>query len=206
MTITWLGHACMMITHGGYSVVLDPYAPGSVPGYAALDVEADEVLCSHDHSDHNAAGCVRLSAGKKSPFIVTEIHTWHDEVQGAKRGPSIIRIFEADGIRVAHMGDIGCPLTEDQVKTLGRLDAVMMPVGGFYTVDAAEAKAELDKLDTGVIIPMHYRGADFGYDVLSGVELFTALYTDIPVNDVGSDSIDVSAGESAQIALLDHRF
>lgn len=205
MTITWLGHACMMITHNGYSVVLDPYAPGSVPGYAPVNVEANEVLCSHGHSDHNAVDCVSVTEAV-SPFVITEIPTYHDDAQGAKRGESIIRVFEADGIRVAHMGDLGCPLTDEQAAILGRLDAVMMPVGGFYTVDAQQAKAELDKLDTGVIIPMHYRGADFGYEVLTGVELFTALYDPALVKTYDCCSIEVEKGADRQVALLSHKF
>jgi len=206
MTITWLGHACMQLTHKGYSVVLDPYTPGSVPGYKPIQARANEVLCSHGHGDHNAADCVERIPGGASPFTVTELTVPHDDAQGAKRGWCVIRVFEADGVRVAHMADLGCPLTAGQVSALGRLDAVMMPVGGFYTLDAAQAKAELDRLDVGIILPMHYKGADFGYDVLTGVERFTALYDPALVTVSDSDSIDVCAGEAARVVVLQHRF
>ena len=64
MNITWLGHSCFLVESGGWRVVLDPYY---VETYPALHVEADEVLCSHGHRDHNFLEAVTLS-GRSRPF------------------------------------------------------------------------------------------------------------------------------------------
>ena len=94
-----------------------------------------------------------------SPFTITEIHTWHDDARGTKRGSNCIRIFDDGTYRVAHLGDLGCELEPEQIEALKGLDAVMIPVGGFYTIDAKQAKALIDQIEPRVTIPMHYRGA-----------------------------------------------
>ena len=85
-------------------------------------------------------------SGKPCAVEVEELATWHDEVQGAKRGPNTMRIFSAEGLRVAHLGDLGCGLTPEQAEALSGLDALLIPVGGFYTIDAGQAKAVVDQL------------------------------------------------------------
>ena len=81
ITITWHGHSCFSVSADGYSIVLDPYAPDSVPGLPPLSLSASQVLCSHGHSDHGYTDAVDLSAGKQgSPFTVTVIQTFHDEL------------------------------------------------------------------------------------------------------------------------------
>lgn len=203
MKLTWLGHACFLVEQDGYSVVFDPYAPGFVPGLPPLSVTADRVICSHGHDDHNYAEAVTCrTGGQADPFRVTAIPTWHDEKQGALRGPNTIHVLEAGGVRIAHFGDIGCPLTPEQVRTLGRLDAALFPVGGYFTLGPEQAKTELDKLDVGLILPMHYRGKDFGFPVLATVEEFTALYDTTPVQTVDSSSVTVSPGEEKRVLLL----
>ena len=79
-------------------------------------------------------------------------------------------------VRAAHLGDLGCGLTAEQKEQLKGLDALMIPVGGFYTIDAVRAKAIVDELQPKVVIPMHYRSEAFGYDVLGTVDDFTELF------------------------------
>ena len=202
MKLTWMGHACFIVEQGAYSLVFDPYAPGKVPGLQPLSLEADRVICSHGHDDHNYAEAVRLRSGGTDPFRVTAIPTWHDDSRGSQRGPNTIHIVEADGIRIAHFGDIGCSLTRKQVKQIGRLDAALFPVGGFFTLGPEEAKAELDKLDVGLIIPMHYRGDGFGFPVIGTVDDFTALYAPVLVQKADSNEVTVSAGEDRRVLVL----
>ena len=178
MTITYLGHSCFKVESRGYVVVLDPYEEGSVPGYGPVREEADAVLCSHGHRDHGAVGCVTLRQGEVSPFAVETIHTWHDDRQGALRGPDTIHILDDGQCRVAHLGDLGCELTPEQKEKLKGLTALLIPVGGYYTIDAAQASALADELSPAVVIPMHYRGEGFGYDVIGPLEDFAALRSD----------------------------
>ena len=92
MEIIWHGYACFEIVSGDYSLVLDPYRAGTNAGFPALDVEADEVLCSHDHDGHGATAAVRLRApGKPSPFEIETLTTHHDVLQGRLRGENLVR-------------------------------------------------------------------------------------------------------------------
>ena len=174
MKLIWNGHSCFTLATEAGTLVIDPYEDGSVPGLSPLHLEADAVYCSHEHRDHGNRAAVALS-GKPCAVEVEELATWHDEVQGAKRGPNTMRIFSAEGLRVAHLGDLGCGLTPEQAEALSGLDALLIPVGGFYTIDAGQAKAVVDQLKPRVVVPMHYRGKDFGYEVIGPVEDFPAL-------------------------------
>ncbi|MCI9157140.1 MAG: MBL fold metallo-hydrolase [Lawsonibacter sp.] len=175
MKITYLGHSCFKLESQGYSIILDPYTEGSVPGYKPVQETADQALCSHGHKDHGAVECVTLRQGTASPFAVETIHTWHDDQQGALRGEDTIHILDDGQCRVAHLGDLGCELTPEQKDKLRGLTALLIPVGGYYTIDAAQASALADELAPAVVIPMHYRGEGFGYDVIGPLEDFTAL-------------------------------
>ncbi len=181
--ITWLGHSCFLVKSHGFSVVVDPYEDGSVPGLPPLRVEADEVLCSHDHHDHGARETVTLRSGQSSPFRIETMDTWHDDKQGALRGPNRIHILDDGEFRIAHLGDLGCRLTDLEGKKLKDLDVLLIPVGGYYTIDAVQAHELAERLSPRILIPMHYRGEGFGYDSLGTLEEFTGLRKDKRVYD-----------------------
>lgn len=201
ISLTWHGHSCFTIACGGYSIVVDPYAPGSVPGLPALSLAADQVLCSHSHSDHNAVDRVALRTdGPENPFHITSIDTFHDDAGGSLRGTDRIHIFEAQGLKVAHLGDLGCDLTPDQAKQLMDLDAILIPVGGYYTIDASQAKALTAALKPRVVVPMHYRSEAFGYPVIGTLDEYTKLCDDVVVLD--SDTIEITKDTKPQTAIL----
>ena len=200
MTLTWLGHSCFLIESQGYRIVLDPYEPGSVPGYLPVSLEADQVLCSHSHRDHNGVDQVTLLQGASSPFQIETISTWHDDQQGALRGPNTIHILDDGQCRVAHLGDLGCELTAAQKEQLKGLTALLIPVGGFYTIDAAQAKALADELNPQVVIPMHYRGEGYGYDVIGPLDAFTSLYNQ--AETYTGSQLELSPQAPKQIAVL----
>ena len=127
MEIQWLGHACFSITHNGYTVVIDPYNSDYVAGYPKLQgVKADKLLISHESYGHNYREGVILSGRPESdcPFTISTMEVWHDTVCGIMRGSCLIHLLETDGIRVAHMGDIGAPLSGEQQSMLFNLDAM----------------------------------------------------------------------------------
>ncbi len=177
MKITWIGHSCFKIEKDGYSIITDPYEDGYVPGLKPLRESADMVLCSHEHGDHNARSLVREIKGGACPFKVTAIETYHDEVRGAKRGPNKIHIIEDESTKIAHLGDLGCELEEDQLAMLEGLDVCMIPVGGHYTIDAQQAADLVNRIDPRITIPMHFRDdkAGFGFDVIAPVNEFAQL-------------------------------
>ena len=120
MEIQWLGHACFKISHKGYSVVIDPYDSDYTAGYPKLRVKAVKLLISHEHYGHNYRKGVELSGRPESdcPFEISTLETWHDSVGGIMRGKTLIHILEADGLKLAHMGDIGTGLTGGGISRL----------------------------------------------------------------------------------------
>ena len=128
MRITWLGHSCFALQSGAYVLVVDPYT--DVPGCGPLQVEADAVYCSHDHFDHHYLPAVTLRQGGQSPFTVRTLDTWHDDRQGALRGKNLVHIFQAEGLRVVHLGDLGHLLSQEQARQIAGCDALLLPIGG----------------------------------------------------------------------------
>lgn len=201
VVIQWLGHACFKVIGHGYAIILDPYEDHSVPGLGVLRSAAHQVLCSHAHHDHGYIEAVELQAFEGDcPWHIRHVDSWHDDQNGALRGTNRIHILELDNLRIVHLGDQGCLLTEEQLAMIGKPDVLLIPVGGFYTIDALTAKQIADKLEARVIIPMHYQGQDFGFDVLGSVEEFTVLYDMAACYD--SDSIKIDAETEAQVAVL----
>jgi L-ascorbate metabolism protein UlaG (beta-lactamase superfamily) len=202
MKITWIGHSCFKIEEAGYRVVFDPYDDGYVPGLGPVRETAEEVLCSHEHGDHNARKRVTLVSGSKSPFTVTKIETYHDPQKGALRGRNTIHILSGAGKRIAHFGDLGCELPADQLAQLENLDIAMIPVGGHYTIDAAQAADLVRKINPAHVIPMHYRGDDnsFGFDVIGTVREFTDLMDSVTFT--GSYTVDLDNLPSEQVLVL----
>jgi len=199
MTITWLGHSCFLLEANGFRIVLDPYH--EVQGLPDVKAEANAIYCSHDHFDHGYTENIRVTPGGENPFAVVEVQTFHDDQGGKLRGNNVIRKFTADGVSAAHLGDLGHPLSAAQLEALGPCDAIMIPVGGYYTIDAAAAKAVADAIGAAVVIPMHYRDGEVGFDVLSTLDDFTKLYPAEQVRQYGV-SITLEKGMEKQVAVL----
>ena len=200
VTIQWLGHSCFKLTWDDWSAVVDPYQDGSVPGLDNLQVSAIDVFCSHGHYDHDAAEVVKqIKMAAPAPKI-KRVNSFHDNEKGTKRGENIIRVFDFDGFKVAHFGDLGHLLDDEQVSRIGDVDVALLPVGGFYTIDAPTAKEVAQQVKAKVIIPMHYRTDKFGFDVIGTLDEFTKLYDDVTYT--GSDTVvyvskdDVKTGEN----------
>lgn len=191
LTITWHGHSCFTISCNGYDVVLDPYAPGSVPGLPELSLTADMVLCSHEHSDHGYTQAVRIREnGTENPFQITKIDTFHDDASGSMRGPNRIHILEAGGLKAVHLGDLGCGLTAMQADLLKKPDVLLIPVGGYYTIDAAQAAEIVERLSPRVTVPMHYRSDTFGYPVIGRLEEYTSRCSNEIIYDTNVLTVD----------------
>lgn len=201
MKITWYGHACFKIEAEGGSVIIDPYAPGSVPGLCLPELEADKVLCSHGHSDHNYAEGVKLS-GSEPRIKISAVPCCHDEEQGRLRGDNLISVIDADGLRLAHLGDLGHRLSEQQLEALGRVDVLLVPVGGFYTIDAALAQETVKALKPGVVVPMHYRAEGFGLASIAPLDEFLRLRSDtVYVDGSGFDPRELSAPATVVLSV-----
>ena len=160
---------------------------------------ADLVLCSHSHGDHNAEDKVTLT-GQQTDYTVETLCCFHDDVQGKKRGENLIRIVSGGGARVAHLGDVGHMLPPGQIKAIGHVDALLIPVGGFYTIDAKTARELADAIDAQLVIPMHYRMGQVGLPAVGEVEDFLSLVDDYVYYP--GDTISINRGTRPQIAVL----
>ena len=189
MKLTWLGHSCFAVESGGYRVVLDPYY---VESYPPLHTSANEVLCSHHHRDHDFVEAVELTPRGGSPFTVETVQTFHDDQGGALRGTNTIHVLAAEGLHVVHLGDLGHELSEEQLAPLRSCDALLIPVGGFYTIDAETAKRVADAIAPRVIVPMHYRHGSHGYDVIATMEDFLRLYPADEVHCLDGSSFELT--------------
>ena len=178
MKIKWLGHSCFLLTsESGIRALTDPF--DAKVGYTLPTVEADIVTTSHSHSDHNYIQAVKgrfvhLSEPgnyEQNGIVVTGISTFHDEVEGKKRGKNVIFIFEIEGLRICHFGDLGHVPNEQQLEMIGKIDILMVPVGGTYTINAAEAYKTVKLLKPEITIPMHFKTPVLGFPI-DGVEKF----------------------------------
>lgn len=187
LKLTWLGHACFALEAENYRILLDPYAPGYVPGLGMVKTSANKVLCSHQHADHAWQGIPVPLNEIHCPFTITAIPSFHDDAMGSKRGLNTIHIIEYNGLRVAHLGDLGHDLDDDDIEELGRLDVVLIPIGGTYTLDCQQASDLADKLQVKTVIPMHYRRGEVGFDVLQTLQEFLILrpgHQEMPGNEL----------------------
>lgn len=168
MDITPLGHASFKIRGKHVSVVTDPYDSEMVGLKFPRHTAADIITVSHAHKDHSATNQI-----EQSPFIITgpgeyEIKgvsvvgfsTFHDMESGKIRGGNTIYRMEIDGVAIAHLGDLGHVLSSEQVDNLDGVDILLIPVGGFYTIDAKQASGVITEIEPKIVIPMHYGRKD----------------------------------------------
>ena len=194
--IQWLGHSCFRMEYREYPIVIDPYEDGYVPGLAPLCTSAGAIYCSHGHGDHNAAACVKQLRVKAPPDLsVQEFAIPHDHHGGTRRGMNTIRQFRFGTLRVVHMGDTGCLPDENTLAALHGCDALLLPIGGYYTVDAKEAFAIAERIAPRCIVPMHYREDGFGFDVLGTLDDFNALFAAEEVHFLHGDTFALTAEE-----------
>jgi len=174
MKIRYLAHSSFLVTtDGGTRVLLDPYESGGFGGamkYGRITEPSDIVANSHGHADHahtaglpgNPVHVSGLHLAKSGPRTVKgvslrAVHTYHDPDQGRQRGENAVVVLEADGIHLVHCGDLGHVLSSDQVREVGAVDVLLIPVGGYFTIDAAEATHVMQSLGPRITIPMHYK-------------------------------------------------
>jgi len=198
MKIKWIGHACFLINGEKGRVITDPY-DATIP-YRPPDFTADVVTVSHEHSDHNAVERVKgnptviRGEGAHSALGITFQGTasFHDEVEGKKRGANTIFSFTMEGIQLAHLGDLGHPLTDEQVEALASVEVLFIPVGGYFTIGPKEA-ADLTKklLNLKVVFPMHYKTERLGESFpIAPVDNFTRKVQN--VKRVGSSEVTLT--------------
>ena len=208
VTIRWFGHSCFMLSDS-VKIVTDPFDKSV--GYPVPNVSADIVLVSHEHFDHN-----NISAISGKPEVIRGGQTKTAKgitfkaiksSHGQGKGDNYVRVWEFDGIRFAHFGDLGVDLTDSQYKEIGPVDAVFIPVGGYFTIDAEQATKIINKMNPKVVFPMHYKTPVMGSGFpISTLEPF--LKGKKNVEKVGKNSIILnkdSLPEEMTIYVLEYK-
>ncbi|HEY2438043.1 MAG TPA: MBL fold metallo-hydrolase [Solirubrobacteraceae bacterium] len=196
MQVEWYGQSAFRLGADGKTVFIDPFEDMSEAAasrgmqfeYPRIEgVEADLVLVTHEHMDHNGVDAIggspavlRSTAGRlESPVgEVLAAASEHDETAGTERGPNSIFVFDFDGIRTCHFGDFGQrQLREEQAEAIGPVDLIFLPVGGGPTIGAEQAAEVCRRLSPRWIVPMHYRTPRIGF--LETAEDFLELMPDV---------------------------
>jgi L-ascorbate metabolism protein UlaG (beta-lactamase superfamily) len=202
MRITYFGHSSFLVeTAGGVRVILDPYRHGAfngAVGYAAIDEPADVVVASHDHDDHGACDTIpgdplvllHPTGESVGSLKITGVDVAHDESGGSERGKNTIGILDDGDIRLVHLGDLGHTLDSATVEALGRVDVLLVPVGGFFTIDHQQAAEVVESLSPRVVIPMHYKTSKIDFPI-AAVDPFLA--TQAKVERSNESTLEVTA-------------
>ncbi len=208
MKIKYLGHAAFVIaSDSGVKIITDPYTTSPELTYGEIRATADIVTVSHDHLDHCNVAAVggdpqvlrRAEVSTARGIKFKGVISYHDDEGGRMRGGNIIFCFEVDGVRVCHLGDLGHLLDDKQKAEIGRVDILLVPVGGYYTINAKTATEVCDQLKPGVIIPMHYR-TNKGLPSIAGVDEF--LRGKAKVKWLDTSQVEFKAGELANAGQI----
>jgi len=168
MKIEFIAHATFRLTlNDGRIIIIDPYKGMSFQGrfnYPTFNAYADFVVITHDHLDHNyiedisGTPVIVRQNGEFLGITIKSYKVWHDQFEGTKFGGAVdMKLIEADGIRLLHMGDCGELLTDAQLAELGKIDVVLIPCGGFYSIDGLMAADIAKRLNARVTIACHYK-------------------------------------------------
>jgi L-ascorbate metabolism protein UlaG (beta-lactamase superfamily) len=169
--ITWLGLSCFRIRGNQAVIITDPFPPDS--GYTLGKQTADIVTVSHAHPSHSyvqgVSGPPRVVKGpgeyEISGVLILGLTTYHDAVKGQSRGKNTVYLLEIDGLTVCHLGDIGHVIGDEPVEEMGKVDILMVPVGGVTTINAAMAAETIRKIEPKMVLPMHYQTATGGREL-----------------------------------------
>jgi L-ascorbate metabolism protein UlaG (beta-lactamase superfamily) len=216
MKIKWYGHSAFLITSDqGAKIMIDPYEPGAFGGqlsYGKIKDQVDIVLTSHDHADHNytkdlpgTPQIVKGSGSKTAKGISMKgISTYHDPSQGSERGSNTIFTLKIDNIQLCHLGDLGHLLSDKELAEIGPVDILLIPVGGFFTIDPKEATRVAEQIKPKILIPMHFKTAKCGFPI-APVEDFLKGKTNSKRPKASEATFDkATLPQQMEIVVLEH--
>jgi len=216
MKIKWYGHAAFLVTSDeGTKIIIDPYEPGAFGGqlsYGKIKDQADIVLTSHDHADHNdTAGlpgtpqAVKGSGPRTIKGIsVKGVSTYHDPSKGSERGANTVFTIKVNQIQLCHLGDLGHLLSDKELAEIGPVDILLIPVGGFFTIDPKEATRVAEQIKPRVLIPMHFKTEKCGFSI-APVEDFLKGKTNIKRPKTSEVTFDkATLPKQMEVVVLEH--
>jgi L-ascorbate metabolism protein UlaG (beta-lactamase superfamily) len=184
MKINYYGHSAFNITtEKGVRIIIDPYESGAFNGtlaYGKIGDQADIVITSHNHADHSYTKDIQgkfILISRQDNLEIKDVQiktisAYHDNFGGKERGHNLISVIDADNLVLAHLGDLGHSLDYGTLQEMGKVDILLIPVGGVFTLDAALAVKVMNDIKPGITIPMHYKTAKCAFPI-APVEDFT---------------------------------
>lgn len=178
MNIQYYGHSCFKIVtkpagrgQEDVTIFIDPFDKAT--GLRPPQGNADLVLVTHDHHDHNNVEALRGNPRvidipgeySVSGINIVGVNSYHDNKNGAERGNNTFFILETEEMRICHLGDLGHDLDEKQLEKINGIDIIMIPVGGKYTIDGKKAVDIIKKMEPKIVIPIHYKMSGSTVDI-----------------------------------------
>ena len=178
MEITSYGGSCLRLKGREGVVAADAFT--ALVGPTGRGLTADIVTYSHPDRQaalgldgarpHQRGEGIKVPTSLSSAFLIDgpgeyEVHgvlisgvrTFRDEAKGSERGANTCFVYELDGLRAIHLGDIGHTLNEEALGEIGAVDVVCLPLGG--ALAATRAAALVAQLEAHLIVPMSLNGA-----------------------------------------------
>ncbi|MBB2182583.1 MBL fold metallo-hydrolase [Lachnospiraceae bacterium MD1] len=164
---TYLYTSYIISSSKGQNVVVDPT---EMPQKSIVDIKPVAICSTHAHPDHTDIDYLKTYQVPKilyekgkiytRDFRIYSIPSSHSDDNVTEDSGNVIIVFEVDGLRIAHMGDIGQnSLTREQVLQLGNIDIAFMQFENSYsdmTLENEKGFRIIEQLNPRIIIPTHY--------------------------------------------------
>ncbi|MBE6521423.1 MAG: Zn-dependent hydrolase [Thermoplasmata archaeon] len=201
----WHGHACFEFENGEHTVVIDPHDGRSL-GIKPPAASADIVLMTHEHYDHRAAWIINGNhedvMAREGRFSVKGLEvegfrTFHDTTGGSERGMNTVYLFEMDGLRICHCGDLGCIPGDDVISRIKGVDILMVPTGEVFTMEMRDVRRFIELVNPTITVPMHYRVGGLTLPI-STIDDFLEIIPEEYVDYIGNE-IDVTPDDLTEM-------
>lgn len=206
--IRYFGHNCVRIKAREAVILTDPVSKKT--GYAMPKQTADIVTLSHEHEGHANLAAVKpeykIVSGpgeyEMHDAFITGIRTYHDAERGKLRGYNTVYIFELEGMRICHLGDLGHTLNDEQAEAMEDCDVLIVPAGGGDVITPEQAAEIVAQLGPKLVIPVQYATPN-GDTNLGTLDAFCkALGVEIPVPEDKLVLRHSDLGESMRLVAL----
>lgn len=234
MEIIYLNHSSFLIKtklQGNkiIKILLDPFSNDTGPQFKST--EADIILISHDHSDHNNLAGVKgidvkkvndesMGARGDGPYVINKpgqyevsgihikgITSFHDNKKGEERGKNIIYTIYSEGTKICFLGDLGHTLTDGQIEEIGDINTLLIPVGGTYTIDPETASEVIGQIEPGYVIPMHYKTTSHKEDsLLKTLDDFIKQMGETEIKAKASFEPQESMSDEVEVVVLKEQY
>jgi L-ascorbate metabolism protein UlaG (beta-lactamase superfamily) len=218
MRITWYGHAAFLIETGGLRIILDPFRSPDSGGYEPIAEPADLVVVSHENDRYHShlgqiVGSFDVVRALELPpdgavvrgIRFESVHVYESAERLPEDEVTIVH-FRSENLHLVFLGDLGHPLSEEELAPLRDADIVLAAAGGPPTIDFPEIPALLDAIGPRVILPMHYKTPKINLNI-QPLERFLEVLPGDTVERPGTSSIEITRDTlpaERTIVVLEH--